>query len=226
MEFLDYSAMDWEGEPESQFDDLDSSFAPFETSAMFDAPNDASAEVDAFGLPSFMDELGVDNSFLDAYNNPDVTFGSSELHPTEPTTSSQDTSKEIQGLDYDDAAKERNEQVDRANKKGRGRFPRESVQLLKAWVREHAGHPYPNDVELDQLKRDTGMKRSQIRTWLANTRRRSKVCASTTLPSTEGSAQTASTGSTSSTGGTPSYDELSPFDRYEMLVSNREGLRC
>jgi hypothetical protein len=225
MEFLDYSAMGWEGEPESQFDDFESSFAPFEAPGVFDAPDCTATEADAFGLPSFMDELGVGSSFLDSYSGPDFGF-SSDLHHAEPNPSTEDVSKEIQGLDYDDAAKETDEPVDPASKRSRGRFPRESVQLLKAWMREHADHPYPNDVELDQLKRNTGMKRSQIRTWLANTRRRSKVNTSTALPSTEGSAQTASTGSTSSTGGTPSYDELSPFDRYEMLVPNRNGLRC
>ena len=55
------------------------------------------------------------------------------------------------------------------------RFSRESVRILKNWVSAHTEHPYPTDEEKDELKRQTGLKRSQISNWLANARRRGKT---------------------------------------------------
>lgn len=63
---------------------------------------------------------------------------------------------------------------DRPRKTG-ARFSRDSVKTLKAWLADHAAHPYPNDREKDELKKSTGLKRSQISNWLANARRRGKV---------------------------------------------------
>src|SRR6202041_808193 len=63
---------------------------------------------------------------------------------------------------------------DRPRKNG-ARFSRDSVKTLKAWLADHADHPYPNDREKDELKQLTGLKRSQISNWLANARRRGKV---------------------------------------------------
>lgn len=55
------------------------------------------------------------------------------------------------------------------------RFPRESVRILKNWLTAHHQHPYPTDEEKDQLKRQTGLNKTQITNWLANARRRGKV---------------------------------------------------
>ncbi|KAI9764916.1 MAG: hypothetical protein M1840_007941 [Geoglossum simile] len=55
------------------------------------------------------------------------------------------------------------------------RFSRAAVSILKAWFREHIAHPYPTEKDKDELKKQTGLKRSQISNWLANTRRREKV---------------------------------------------------
>jgi hypothetical protein len=55
------------------------------------------------------------------------------------------------------------------------RFSRESVRILKKWLSAHTDHPYPTDDEKDRLKRQTGLKRSQISNWLANARRRGKI---------------------------------------------------
>lgn len=63
---------------------------------------------------------------------------------------------------------------DRPRKNG-ARFSRDSVKTLKAWLADHADHPYPTDREKDELKQVTGLKRSQISNWLANARRRGKV---------------------------------------------------
>ncbi len=60
-------------------------------------------------------------------------------------------------------------------RKSRHRFSHEAVKVLKDWLARHASHPYPTDVEKDELKRITGLKRSQIANWLANARRRGKV---------------------------------------------------
>ena len=60
-------------------------------------------------------------------------------------------------------------------RKTRTRFSYEAVRMLKDWLAQHAAHPYPTDAEKDQLKRRTGLKRSQISNWLANARRRGKV---------------------------------------------------
>ena len=64
--------------------------------------------------------------------------------------------------------------VDRPRKAG-ARFGREPTKILKTWLAEHARHPYPTESEKDELKRHTGLKRSQISNWLANARRRGKV---------------------------------------------------
>ncbi|KAI9882809.1 MAG: WD40 repeat-like protein [Watsoniomyces obsoletus] len=65
--------------------------------------------------------------------------------------------------------------VESRARKSRHRFSHEAVKVLKDWLARHASHPYPTDVEKDELKRVTGLKRSQIANWLANARRRGKV---------------------------------------------------
>ncbi|KAL2159891.1 hypothetical protein VTH06DRAFT_2024 [Thermothelomyces fergusii] len=54
------------------------------------------------------------------------------------------------------------------------RFSRESVKILKNWLSTHSKHPYPNDEEKEMLQRQTGLSKTQITNWLANTRRRNK----------------------------------------------------
>ncbi|EEQ84156.2 homeobox and C2H2 transcription factor [Blastomyces dermatitidis ER-3] len=67
------------------------------------------------------------------------------------------------------------EETEPSGRKSGSRFPREAIRVLKAWLTEHASHPYPSDKEKDELKLKTGLKRSQICNWLANARRRGKV---------------------------------------------------
>ncbi|KAI9786555.1 MAG: hypothetical protein M1816_007879 [Peltula sp. TS41687] len=71
------------------------------------------------------------------------------------------------------------EEVDHAevasSNKNRKRFSREAVKVLKDWLAQHPDHPYPTQKEKDVLKASTGLKRSQIATWLANARRRGKT---------------------------------------------------
>lgn len=54
------------------------------------------------------------------------------------------------------------------------RFSRESVKILKNWLSTHSKHPYPNDEEKEMLQKQTGLSKTQITNWLANTRRRNK----------------------------------------------------
>jgi hypothetical protein len=61
-----------------------------------------------------------------------------------------------------------------ANAKVGARFSRESVKILKNWLSTHSKHPYPNDEEKEILQKQTGLSKTQITNWLANTRRRNK----------------------------------------------------
>lgn len=55
------------------------------------------------------------------------------------------------------------------------RFSRPQIKILRSWFENHTDHPYPTDEEKMQLEIETGLKQGQIMTWLANTRRRSKL---------------------------------------------------
>ena len=55
------------------------------------------------------------------------------------------------------------------------RFSRTAVKILRDWLDAHVNNPYPNDHEKIELEQRTGLRTSQISTWLANARRRSKV---------------------------------------------------
>jgi len=63
---------------------------------------------------------------------------------------------------------------DGAKGKAGARFSRESVKILKNWLSTHSKHPYPNDEEKEMLQKQTGLSKTQITNWLANTRRRNK----------------------------------------------------
>lgn len=58
--------------------------------------------------------------------------------------------------------------------KAGARFSRESVKILKNWLSTHSKHPYPNEEEKEVLQKQTGLSKTQITNWLANTRRRNK----------------------------------------------------
>ncbi|KAJ5883414.1 uncharacterized protein N7473_010300 [Penicillium subrubescens] len=69
--------------------------------------------------------------------------------------------------------------TDARSRKNSARFSRRAVTILKGWLRDHNENPYPNEVEKDELKQNTGLTRIQISNWLANARRRGKVRPST-----------------------------------------------
>lgn len=53
-------------------------------------------------------------------------------------------------------------------------LPRESTSYLKTWLMNHRHDPYPSVVEKQQLAKVSGLTISQVKTWFANARRRSK----------------------------------------------------
>ncbi|KAH7137392.1 hypothetical protein B0J13DRAFT_77810 [Dactylonectria estremocensis] len=54
------------------------------------------------------------------------------------------------------------------------RFSKESIKALKRWLDTHRDHPYPSDKETGILQRQTGLNRTQVKTWLTNARRRGR----------------------------------------------------
>ncbi len=225
MDFLDCSALDWETGFDAQVEgpaaDFTSPFAPCTTSHVSDGFNDFNINSDGFGLPDFLGDAGNDPLFLDDYND----FGVDVIAEHEPcrlpdvvVPPMEDSIPAMKSTKCHNSERKFSDEMEQPGKKSRRRFPREAVQLLKAWLRDHADNPYPTDKEMDQLKKDTGLKRSQIRTWLANTRRRSKMCAPMATPSSSTTQESCSTGSTISTDETPSYDKLTPFDRYGLRL--------
>ncbi|KAH7001034.1 hypothetical protein EDB80DRAFT_581081 [Ilyonectria destructans] len=60
------------------------------------------------------------------------------------------------------------------------RLSRESVRILRNWFSAHQSRPFPSDSEKRSLQNQTGLTRTQILNWLANTRRRNKISASRT----------------------------------------------
>ncbi|TKX24736.1 homeobox KN domain-containing protein 2 [Elsinoe australis] len=60
-------------------------------------------------------------------------------------------------------------------KKSAVRFSRAALKILRDWFEANQDHPYPTDEEKIDLINKTGLNPNQVTTWLANTRRRSKV---------------------------------------------------
>ncbi|KUJ06587.1 uncharacterized protein LY89DRAFT_790442 [Mollisia scopiformis] len=50
------------------------------------------------------------------------------------------------------------------------RYPKEVVGILEAWFRSHLLHPYPTNIEKQDLMKQTGLKKSQISNWMAKSR--------------------------------------------------------
>ncbi|GAB7338010.1 hypothetical protein MBLNU457_4380t2 [Dothideomycetes sp. NU457] len=55
------------------------------------------------------------------------------------------------------------------------RFSKPQVKILREWFADHADSPYPTEDQKLDLERRTGLRPAQIATWLANTRRRTRV---------------------------------------------------
>ncbi|KAL7931416.1 hypothetical protein V8C35DRAFT_310342 [Trichoderma chlorosporum] len=55
------------------------------------------------------------------------------------------------------------------------RFSRESSKLLTQWFSNHYTYPYPSKQDIKALQHQTGLSKTQVNNWLANTRRREKM---------------------------------------------------
>lgn len=56
--------------------------------------------------------------------------------------------------------------------KRRGKLPKEVTELLRTWLLDHVGHPYPTEDEKRHLCDATGLTMNQISNWFINARRR------------------------------------------------------
>lgn len=54
------------------------------------------------------------------------------------------------------------------------RFSRDSTKFLNRWLYNHENYPYPSREDIKTLQLQTGLNKTQIQNWLANTRRRQK----------------------------------------------------
>lgn len=52
------------------------------------------------------------------------------------------------------------------------RLPKEADAVLKKWLLDHVGHPFPDDDEKDRMVLQTGLTRKQISNYFINARRR------------------------------------------------------
>lgn len=65
-------------------------------------------------------------------------------------------------------AKKQQESVPRK----RGKLPKHVTEILRKWLMEHAGHPYPSEDEKKMLCGITGLTLTQTSNWFINARRR------------------------------------------------------
>ncbi|KAI4153484.1 MAG: hypothetical protein L6R39_001551 [Caloplaca ligustica] len=61
---------------------------------------------------------------------------------------------------------------EKSNKKRRGNLPKQTTDILRAWLHEHLDHAYPNEEQKQQLIRETGLTDKQVSNWFINARRR------------------------------------------------------
>lgn len=110
-----------------------------------------------------------------------------------------------------------------SNNKDRKRFSREAVKVLKDWLVEHANHPYPTKEEKDALKASTGLKRSQISTWLSNARRRGKVRPRRSTSPSLGMSASRAIDIPSATPDSLSIKDMNPLERWKHSPPEHEA---
>ncbi|KAI0030048.1 homeobox KN domain-containing protein, partial [Vararia minispora EC-137] len=50
----------------------------------------------------------------------------------------------------------------------RQKLSKHTIDLLKAWLVDHADHPYPSAEEKKRLCAETGLSMSQVSNWMIN----------------------------------------------------------
>lgn len=98
------------------------------------------------------------------------------------------------------------------------RFPRTAVRILEQWLLDHRDAPYATQHEQDELKLQTGLKRSQIMNWFANARKRGKIQTLQLSPLASQQAQTPSPVPLF-----PQVANLHPFERWLHLGLEHEA---
>jgi len=110
------------------------------------------------------------------------------------------------------------------------RMSQEAVKILRVWLQDNALHPYPSELEKQELKQKTGLRKEQISNWLANARRRGKVPQA--LPSSRNSSLSSYFNSPTASSpiavprpaGGQLFQEMSPLARY-VVQSTQSTLR-
>lgn len=86
--------------------------------------------------------------------------------------------------------------------------------MLRTWYHEHRENPYPSSEEKDDLVTQTGLKRSQISLWLANTRRKDRARAN----------QKQSAAAAAAPPQPRSFGEMNPLDRWKVTPIELEAV--
>ena len=90
------------------------------------------------------------------------------------------------------------------------RFSKEARSILRTWYHEHRENPYPTSEEKDGLVNLSGLKRSQISLWLANTRRKNRARANQKQAGTSTKQR--------------SFGEMNPLDRWKVTPIELEAV--
>jgi len=105
------------------------------------------------------------------------------------------------------------------NPKVGARFSREAIKVLRDWLSTHHSHPYPTDEEKENLRRRTGLNKTQITNWLANARRRGKVRPPRSVSPNVGNFAMAMD---IPRRGTPALENMNPLERWKHSPPENE----
>ncbi|KAI8881486.1 hypothetical protein K501DRAFT_334659 [Backusella circina FSU 941] len=84
------------------------------------------------------------------------------LSQSEPNVSTSFVSETLETHSYDPSNKKRK----------RENIPKEMTEHLRQWLIQHKKHPYPTEIEKQELAEETGLMINQISNWFINARRR------------------------------------------------------